>query len=388
MINQQQNHHDEELLELLKQLVSFQSFSGHESEVQSFIADWFTQYGMEPVLEDADGGLKNVVVEINGQSSGPVLWIGGHCDTVKVASDWTRAPHSPVVEGDRLYGLGAMDMKGGLAAAMLAVRSLFNNRHAWCGKLIFAALADEEALSRGANAFVRHDRRIDAAIMCEPHFNDIVIGAMGKINLLVEVTGKAAHGSRPQEGVNAVIEAAKLLVEIDKLERFNHPQFGKATHCVLNVSSGDGAYQISVPAYTSFMINWHFMPGETIQDATDCLQEIIRNLKSEAVFSIMVKEPRYESYVLDTDQEFIEVFSESYRSVLGKNPELKFGRGVSDANIFMGRAQIPTLLFGPDGANMHAGDEWVDLNQLHLAREIYLDFALRYLKENTESIDR
>lgn len=388
MINIEQKQYDAELIELLQQLVAIQSFSGQEDEAQHFIASWFKQSGIDAIVEDADDGLKNVIVEIDGLSDGPVLWIGGHCDTVGIASGWTKQPHSPVIEDNRFYGLGAMDMKGGLAAAMLCVRSLFRLRHKWSGKVIFTSLADEEAMSRGANAFVRSNKSINAAIMCEPHFDDVIIAAMGKINIQVEVTGKAAHGSRPQEGVNAVVEASKLLVEIDRLERFKHPEFGSATHCVLNITSGEGAYQISVPDYTRFMINWHFMPGETIADAITCLHELVAKLKSEASFSITIKEPQYESYLLDKEHSFIELFSESYRDVLGKNPDLRFGRGVSDANIFMGRANIPTLLFGPDGANMHAGDEWVDINQLHLARDVYMNFALRYLKENTESIER
>ncbi|CAH1669032.1 M20 family metallopeptidase [Chelatococcus asaccharovorans] len=377
--------YDEELIGLLTDLVSIQSFSGKEGDVQTWIANWFERQGMEAILEEADGGLKNVVVTVEGNGHGPALWIGGHCDTVGIASNWTKAPHAPVIADNRLYGLGAMDMKGGLAAAMLTVRALHSARDRWAGKVIFAALADEEAWSRGANAFVRTERGIDAAIMCEPHFHDVVIGAMGKINIRVDVTGRSAHGSRPEEGVNAVIEAARLLVAIDAMERFRHPEFGAATHCVLNVSSGDGRYEIRVPDQTAFVINWHFMPGETVEGTLEALRELADSLGSAASFLITVGEPRYESFLLDRQNSFIRQFSESYRTVLGKEPDLRFGRGVSDANIFMGRAGIPTLLFGPDGANMHSGDEWVDLDQLHLARTVYLDFARRFLTSNHES---
>lgn len=379
------NAHDDELIDLLTDLVSIRSFSGEESDVQTWIVNWFERQGMEAILEEADGGLKNVVVTIEGNGNGPVLWIGGHCDTVGIASNWTKAPHTPVIEDNRLYGLGSMDMKGGLAAAMLAVRALHGSRDSWAGRVIFAALADEEAWSRGANAFVRTERGIDAAIMCEPHFHDVVIGAMGKINIRVEVTGRSAHGSRPEEGVNAIIEAAHLLVALDAMERFRHPEFGAATHCVLNVSSGDGRYEIRVPDHTAFVINWHFMPGETVEGTLETLRQLGDSLGSAAHFSITVGEPRYESFLLDRQSLFIRQFSESYRTVLGKEPDLRFGRGVSDANIFTGRAGIPTLLFGPDGANMHSGDEWVDLDQLHLARAVYLDFARRFLTSNHES---
>lgn len=379
------NAYDPDLVGLLAELVAVPSFSGEEKPVQQCIVRWLAAAGIEAGLEDADGGLKNVVATIEGRQGGPVLWIGGHCDTVGVASDWSKKPHGPVIENNRLYGLGAMDMKGGLAAAMLTVRALHRSRDRWSGKVIFSALADEEAWSRGANAFVRKDRGIDAAIMCEPHFDDVVIGALGKINLRVAVKGRSAHGSRPEQGVNAVVEAARLIVAIDGLDRFSHPEFGRASHCVLNVASGDGRYEIRVPDQTAFVVNWHFMPGETPEDAVETIRGLADALGSAAQFTVTIGEPRYESFLLDRQDAFVTQFCDSYRHVLGKEPELRFGRGVSDANIFAGRAGIPTLLFGPDGANMHAGDEWVDLDQLHLARAVYLDFARCFLKSNHKS---
>lgn len=374
--------YDGDLIALLSALVAIESYSGSEGAVQQYIADWFETEGIRSVIENADDGLKNVVVEIEGEPGGPTLWIGGHCDTVGIASGWVRQPHSPFIDGNRLYGLGALDMKAGLAAAMMTTRSLHHNRAGWSGRLIFAALADEEALSRGANAFVRENRGIDAAIMCEPHFDDVVIGAMGKTNLEVEVRGSSAHGSNPEQGINAVTEAARLLVALDGLERVAHPQFGKASHCVLNVRSGDGRYEIRVPDICRFTINWHFMPDETVESAVATIEGLARSLASPARFTVTVGEPRYESFWLGKAHPFVGEFVGAYRNVIGKEPDLAFGRGVSDANIFSGRAGIPTILFGPGGANMHAGDEWVDLDQLHLAGQLYTEFALRFLKSS------
>lgn len=380
------NSFDDELVGLLGELVSIESYSGGEQAVQIRIARWFEEQGISATIEDADGGLNNVVVEIDGQAGGPTLWIGGHCDTVGIAAAWTRAPHVPSIEDNRLFGLGSMDMKAGLAAAMLTARDLSRCRDLWSGRLIFSALADEEAMSRGAAAFVRRDRAIDAAIMCEPHFEDVVIGAMGKVNLKVEVHGRSAHGSRPEEGVNAVIESARLLVAIGDLERYAHPEFGRATHCVLDVDSGGGRYEIRVPDLCRFTLNWHFMPDETVEHAVATIESLAAGLKSPAKFTITVGEPRYESFWLGEDHPFVRQFADAYRRVTGTEPDLAFGRGVSDANVFSGRAGIPTILFGPGGANMHAGDEWVDLDQLHLARQVYADFALRFLKPTHERL--
>jgi acetylornithine deacetylase/succinyl-diaminopimelate desuccinylase-like protein len=367
-------------IELLSSLVSIKSHSGEEAAVQAFIVRWFESRGIESRLEPAPDGLSNVVVEVAGSGAGPTLWIGGHCDTVRPAAGWTTDPYRPTIDGNRLYGLGAMDMKGGLAAAMLVVADLAERRESWPGTLIFAALADEEAYSRGAKAFLQKGRTIDAALMCEPHFDDPITGAIGKVNLNVTVRGRSAHGSRPAEGVNAVVEAAKLIAAIDGLERYRHPRFGSATHCVLRASGGQGEYAILVPDFAEFLVNWHLVPGESSQDAVAAIEGLIARLHSPAEFQVTLREPCYESFELAEDLPMLAIFSEAYRRGVGKAPVWSFGSGVSDANLFNAQGGIPTLLFGPGGRNLHSADEWVDLDQLVAARAIIREFCLGFFR--------
>lgn len=375
---------NKELVGLLVQLVEIPSLSGEEAACQDFIYNWFVTHGLSPQRQMTDDGLQNVVVELEGCGSGPTLFIGGHCDTVSATVGWTQPPHKAFIDSDRLYGLGAMDMKAGLAAAMMTTRQLAMQSDDWSGKLIFAALADEEARSRGANSFIKTAGKIDAAIMCEPHFTKIGIGAIGKINIKVEITGKSAHGSRPHTGVNAITEAAKLLVAIDQTERFSHPQFGTATHCVLNITSGDGPYEIRVPDHCVFSINWHFMPEETPGMAIDLLRDLVKRLRLTAQISIELQDPSYESFLLETDSPFVKLLGQCFEDVTGETAETEFCAGVSDANIFAGRAGIPTVLFGPGGDGMHAPNEWADLNQLAQAQSIYTKFARRFLSHNQQ----
>jgi len=367
-------------IDLLSSLVSIKSHSGEEAAVQAFIVRWFESRGIEARLEPAPDGLSNVVVEVEGAGKGPTLWIGGHCDTVPPAAGWKTDPYRPTVLGNRLYGLGAMDMKGGLAAAMLVVADLAGRRESWRGTLIFAALADEEAYSRGAKAFLRSGRTIHAALMCEPHFDDPITGAIGKVNVQVTGQGRSAHGSRPAEGVNAVVEAAKLIAAIDGLERYKHPRFGSATHCVLRAAGGQGDYAILVPDHAEFLVNWHLVPGEGSQDAVAAIDGLIAALHSPAEFKVTLREPSYESFVLDDDLTFLKVFGEAYRHNVGRAPAWSFGSGVSDANLF-NAGGIPTLLFGPGGRNLHSADEWVDLDQLVTARTIIREFCLGFFQD-------
>lgn len=368
---------------LAARLVSISSPSGKEGAAQAFIADWFRRRGLDAALEPAGDGLVNAVVEIEGNGAGPTLFLGGHCDTVAPAPHWSTKPCEPRVAGGRMYGLGAMDMKGGLACAMLAVADLAARRGEWSGKLVFASLADEEARSRGASAFIASGRRIDAAVMCEPHFDDPVTGAMGKFNIAVSVAGRSAHGSRPQEGVNAVTAAARLIAALDGLERRSHPRLGPANHCVLNVAGGPDRYEIRVPDAARFLVNWHVMPGESSADAVAEIDGLIADLDSPASFDIAVGGPRYESYWLEDDHAFVRQFRAAYLDTLGMEPKLSFGRGVSDANIFNADSGVPTILFGPSGANMHAANEWVDLTQLPKARSVLRSLGLRFLRAGT-----
>ena len=367
----------EELAELLLALVSIPSPSSEEANVQQAIISWFSANGIAAQLEPALDGLSNVVVEIEGAGPGPVVWIGGHCDTVSPAPDYSFDPYAPFVKDGRLYGLGAMDMKGGLATAMHVAREFHRTRSEWTGKVIFAALADEEAFSRGSEGFVAIPRRIDAAIICEPSPQP-ESGGIGKVNVRVEVTGVSAHGSFPEGGVNAVVEAGRLLARIADIKHSAHPVHGAASHCVLNITSGDRPYEIRVPDYCTFLINWHFMPHEKAEDAVAVLEGLAAELDSKARFDIKLATPRYDSYELPDDHPLVVAFSESYAAVNGVRPEFKFSYGISDANVFTA-AGIPTLLFGPYGENMHAADEWVDIDQMVKAHAIYSDFILRFL---------
>lgn len=369
----------EELTALLADLVRIASPSGDEGSVQAFIAGWFDRHGIPARVEPAIGGLSNVVVEIVGDGEGPTLFIGGHCDTVTPAAGWTRQPHQPTVEDGRLYGLGAMDMKAGIASAMHVVRDFARRPGEWSGRIVFAALADEEAHSRGARGFLDRTGRIDAAIMCEPHFDIPSISGMGKINLKVVVTGRSAHGSRPRDGINAATEAARLLVALDGVAHASDPRYGEGSHCVLSVGAGLGPYEIRVPDRCEFLVNWHLLPGEDAEAARRLVAELAASLGSPAGFDVAIAQPRYDAFVIAEDDAFVRAFAGSYERVLGRAPQFSFCFGVSDANIF-NAAGIPTLLFGPGGANMHAADEWADLAQLSAATRVYLDFADRFLR--------
>lgn len=359
-----------EAVELLAQLVRCPSPSGSEEAVQKIIADWLSRNGLSPEVQRTPEGLTNVVCNVKGNSAGPSLLLLGHADTVEPAQGWTYEPFGAQLENERLYGVGAMDMKAGLVAAMLAMRELASSRD-WSGTVTFVSVADEENASRGTKAFLSEPRRFDAAIVCEPHFDDVVVGAVGKINLRVTCRGRSAHGSRPHEGVNAIAELARLLTLLNAVPFSRHDTIGEGTRCVLRFEGGPQEYQIQVPDYAYCLINWHLVPGDTPKTAVQLVESLVADLGSVARFSVEVLEPAYPSYLTNLDEPFIRQFREVYERLLGRSPDLSYGQGVSDAN-YLAEVGIPTIMFGPSGANMHGADEWSDTKQIISASELYV----------------
>lgn len=359
-----------EATELLAALVACPSPSGSEEAVQRLMADWLRRNGVSAEIRYTPEGLANLVAQVPGNGPGPHLLLLGHADTVEPVAGWTREPFGAEVEGDRLYGVGAMDMKAGLVAAMLTMRELAH-RSDWAGTVTFASVADEENASRGALAFLRDSPRFDAALVCEPHFDAPTLGAVGKVNLRITCRGVSAHGSRPEEGVNAIDELARLLARLGELPPSEHPLVGRGSRCVLRIEGGLGPYQIRVPDEASCLVNWHLVPGETAQEVVGSVEALAAELRSPAAFEVEPLPPHYPSYLTERDAPFVQQFEAVYETVIGRAPRFAYGRGVSDAN-YTAELGIPTIMFGPSGANLHAADEWTDTTQIARAAELYL----------------
>lgn len=364
---------------LLAELVRRYSPSGHEHDVQQFIHAWFRQRGIAAELRPAADGLLNVIATVDSGQPGPTLLLCGHTDTALPAAGWDTDPLDPVRDGNRLYGLGAMDMKAGVAAAMLAAAALAAALAAWHGRVIVAAVADEEAYSRGVKAlladFAADGTRVDGAIVCEPAFATPLLGCFGKVLVKADVLGKSAHGSMPHMGVNAITEAARFLAALDRTPLGKHPKLGQSSQCVLDMKGGPDTYVIQVPEHAAFSINRHIVPGETEATVLAQMEELAASLQSPATFQFRVEPPYYPPYLVDDSDPFVSRFAAAYRHVVGSPPAFGYAPFVCDANYIAADAGIPTVVFGPGGANMHAANEWADLDETARAAAVYAQLA-------------
>lgn len=367
----------EEAAALTAHLVSFRSYPGEEGPVQRAIAAWFAEQGLEAEFMETEGDRPNVLVRIeNGPS--PTLLLNGHVDTALRAEGWSQDPWQGWRDGDRLYGLGAADMKSGVAAAMLVTRALAQHRDRWSGTLLFTSVVDEEAYSIGARALVDAKIHADACIVTEPT-HDPAIGGVGKVLVRADITGRTAHGSQPHFGINAAVEAAKLVSRLDEMTLGQHPRL-QSSQCVLTFHSGPDQYIIMVPEKAQFTINRHIVPGETDESVLAEMRELADKLDSPATFDFAIDPPYYPPWETPEDHPFVQQLAKAYQAETGEAPKFTYFEGVLDGNYFSADLGIPTISFGPRGANLHQKDEWVDVPSIATTIRVILRLAVDFLR--------
>jgi len=228
---------------LLEEMVSIPSVVGEEKELAEYVASELEALGLKPELQVVEENRPNVIALWDSGKPGRMLMLNGHLDTVPVCEGWSTDPFKPVVKGDRLYGLGALDMKGGLACLLTALKAIVEAEPDIAGSIAYTAVVGEEAYSKGAKALLKtHVARADAVIIGEPYSGygagAIPLGITGKILYNIVVKGKAAHAFRPEEGINAIEEAACIIANLHRLKLMEHPKFGRGNLCTLKIEGG------------------------------------------------------------------------------------------------------------------------------------------------------
>src|SRR5215216_2553089 len=254
-----------DVTELASQLVAIDSVNpalvsggAGESAIAAFVVDWARAAGLGVELLERTPGRPSVLVTARGSGDGRTLLLCGHLDTVNV--EGMTEPHTPRVDGDRLYGRGAYDMKAGVAAALIACREAASLRLA--GDVIVAAVADEEHASLGIQEILG-TVRADAAIVTEPTELELVVAHKGFVWSEIEITGRAAHGSRPDLGVDAILKSGPILAAIGALDAAlgarPHPLLGRPSVHASVIRGGDELS--SYPARCILGLERRTLPG-------------------------------------------------------------------------------------------------------------------------------
>ncbi|RJQ64022.1 MAG: M20 family peptidase [Desulfobacteraceae bacterium] len=376
-------------LRILKDMIRIPSVVGEEGDLARYIFEELKRLGLECRLHEIEPGRPNVYARIQGSPSGRKLHFNGHTDTIPVVEGWETDPFEPTERNGRIYGLGACDMKGGIACIMDMMRAFSASKYRFDGEISFSAVIDEEAFSKGAKAVLDTEfREADAVVLAEPYAGDadkpIPLGITGKVLYDILVKGKAAHGFSPQNGINAVEEAARILCNLNRLDFKKHPDFGKGNFSTLKIEGGYKVYSVVVPDRCRFEVNRLLVPGETAAGATEDMESLIRSLKLAAEVEVKMKPPRYEAYMMKKDAPILKAFDSVYREVTGAAPVYNYSNGITDANVFAGEAGIDCLHLGPKRGAVHQKNEYVSLECLPRISRMFTLTALRFLSNGND----
>jgi acetylornithine deacetylase len=352
-----------------------------EREIAAYVAQAMQQLGLAVAQHEPAPDRISVVGALRGSGGGRSLMLNGHIDTVGV--EHMPDPFAAAIRAGKLYGRGAYDMKGSVAAMLAAVKALRDAGVALKGDLLLAAVADEEYASLGT-ADIATRYQPDAAIVTEPTELQLAIAHKGFVWLEVIVHGKAAHGSRPQLGIDANLKMGRFLHELDQLEqelraREPHPLIGPPT---LHAALINGGREMSVIAdRCELRIERRTLPGETEAQAIAEIQTILDRLAAadnhfHATLKLFFAREPFEVAATDPIVQAVQAAA----AQIPRQSVVPAGVSFWTDAALLAAAGIPTVVYGPIGAGAHAAEEWVDLQSVEQAALIYAQTALAYCR--------
>jgi len=350
-----------------------------ESAIAAYVADTLEQLGLEVFRHEPEPGRISVVGRLRGSRPGKSLMFNAHADTVDVGG--MDEPLSGDIRDGRLYGRGAYDMKGGLAAMMGAVKALIDAGRPHGGEILLAAVADEEYASLGTEDLVSRYHP-DAAIVTEPTALDICLAHKGFAWFEVATQGRAAHGSRFDLGVDANMRMGRVLAELDLLEkelraRTPHPLVGPPSLHAATLAGGSGLSTYA--ASCRLQIERRTIPGERAERVIEEIASILhRQMARDPGFEaeltvVLVREP----FEVAPDAPIVRALTEASAAVLGRTPAYVGQTPWMDAAL-LAAAGTETVVMGATGAGAHANEEWVDVDSVHKLAQCLAEAALRY----------
>ena len=411
----------EDLIQLTQDLIRIRSVrgqGGNEREVALFVSHLLEEMGLDVVVEEVEPGSPNVIAVLQGQKEGPCLMFECHTDVVTEgdASAWKYDPYEGKLVGNRIYGRGACDTKGNLAAAIKAVQAISQWGIPFHGRILLGILVDEEGLMSGVKHFIRQGwtQNVNAAIICEPVDNHLCITQKGALRAELMTTGKMSHGAMPLAGLNPIPPMVSILEKLKQLEEEEIERLGKnaflgypsITPTVLQAPVRGEPQLNVVPYQCRALLDIRTIPGQSHEALKKQLEDIVREEErsiNESLDSGPLKEIResierglskglaFEAKLnvfedrpwTKTSQEepIVQAVSRAYRTVTGEEAIYEGVPGATDGTFLSAWAGIPIVTLGAGKWTIpHQKDEWVSVDDLYLTTKIYAAAALEYLK--------
>lgn len=377
------------LIHLTKTLVEIPSVTGHEQTLADWVFDYLTSLGMDDVnrlpVEDAGD---TIVACLEGSQDGPGMLLLFHLDTFDVCDGWHTDPFKAVLDGNRLFGLGIHDMKAGGACILSALEAIVQSGTKLGGRLYIVATTDEENWSRGAHEVINSGllKNCICGLNPEPTAQrEVRIGQRGRHVFHLTLKGKTVQASYDHdEGINAVVDAAKLvtaLIEIPRQVLGVNEAYNIAGNLAVTSIKG-GSTMILIPERAHVYLDRHTIPGQTPESEAELLREIIEQSKIKSTVQIDWDDrptPAPTAYLVPEDAPIVREIGRQIQAEFNELPTFVIGRSVNDASHFSVYGGIPTLLYGPQGGNTCKANEYLEVDSLVPTTKIYLNTVLNIL---------
>jgi len=380
----------ERVVSLARRLIKIPSENplGNEKEVAELIFDELMKIGFETKMIEAAEGRPNVIGVLKG-TKGPRLLLCGHSDVVPAGEGWSVDPYGAKTVDGKLFGRGAADMKGGLAAMIEAARVVQETGIKLKGDLIIAVTVDEEAGGSNGMAYLVKNKLInaDVAIVCEPSDFKLVLAEEGVLWIEITTIGKAVHTLFLEKGINAIEKMCKFILKLNKLKNnfrtMKHEFIGSP---LLNVGTINGGTKTNmVPDMCKVTLDMRLIPGQEIPNVLSEIKKLIDELKAEdpdfeaKVNTLLCLEP-FES---PKDSKIVQLVKLAVKEILGKEPEFWKKSTVgedSDMLWLVKYGGIPSVYFGPGKMEQaHAVNEHIEIKDLINAAKIYAHIIINAL---------
>jgi succinyl-diaminopimelate desuccinylase len=412
-----------ELIQLTQDLIRIpsvrrQGLGGGEEEVALLLAHLLEEMGLDVVVEEVESRSLNVIGVLQGQGEGLCLMFECHTDVVTEgdASEWKYGPYEGRLVRNRIYGRGACDTKGNLAAAVKAVQAISQSGIPFNGKILLGILVDEEGMMSGVKHFIRQGwaNGVSSAIICEPVDNHLCITQKGALRAELITSGKMSHGAMPLAGFNPIPPMVSILEKIRQLEEEEIGRLGKDTFLgypsftpTVLQAPVKGEPQLNViPQQCRALLDIRTIPGQSHEALKKQLEDIVqqeersiraslqsgplmgireefqkglsKGISFQAKFHVFEDRPWTKT---SRDEPIVQAVSRAYRSITGQEPIYDGVPGATDGTFLSAWAGIPIVTLGAGKWMVpHQKDEWVSVEDLYLTAKIYAASAFEFLK--------
>jgi len=370
---------------ILKKLISIPSVFPEEKNLALWLEEFLKTNGFKVERHKLTNNRWNILAE-KGKGKSSLLFYG-HMDTVPKYGNWNTSPFKLIADGDKLFGVGACDMKGGIAAFLNAIITVKTDKKI---KVLFGV--DEENISEGAWRVVKEKKTwfkdVEAILVGEPGasavqtggVNVVTLGRRGRVVFSVDVYGKSAHGAHPEKGINAINEAAKLTLALEELRLQKNSLLGEGTLFIRKFEAQSTS--LSIPDRAYIEIDRHLVLPETIESAKLQLEKLINNLyktdrlsqnaDSKIKISVKQRETFYiEPYVTSISIPFVKNILKLIKNNFTEELVINYGKSVADDNIFATELKVPVVTIGPRGGGIHGANEWVSRESINEVSKLY-----------------